>query len=1118
MKHKGLQRKLSSLLCLIMLTGSLFTPADQFVYAADAEETDAAGSASEDVSAPEEQPERQQPEEEQRVSLKDLAEEYTVPDKAQGEEFKIIYVLENGAVLREDYEKKLESFGNERASVSVDGQLIQTFEKGSEDTLAPLVYHKDGYITERSRRWKLTYTYTDWVPVYDACSITIIRYDPVTRTATQTFPVGTAVKTLEGYAENGVIRLYPNWEAVNELQLDFHSNLENDEVKSITVKQSDEYFRVPGNRDERLGFKNDGFMVVSWNTAADGSGEDTLQRHTEVYMDDLFDIAKVNGGKRTVTLYGQWDTLRYGISFDRNVAQLEDRARQALEEGVSVNEEQYEKQYYSWDQSVSVNAYTANQSDYEMKGWAFTPDATEAAISANALSGLTAEEVFLLKEESPAADDEEDMSLYAFWGYHDYVINYRGIRVLSANTAPGNAAADNEFSAYGLSLLSERELESLAATRGVFINDAVAYEILGEEEIDGFYALPESYNIGETTILPGADVIDQGLTDPEFTEKYDFICWTKNKWMRRDVASLGKNGDIHDGDVTLYAVYSPKQMTASVNEGQHAAVKEFKAVQVNTPNLLNRSDYAVIRLEGETVHADMLSVSFNNGSRETDYYELCAVDSTKAKLGQGYATIGIRLKDGVSADQIKAVSKASKLELKVRGINDPEGTEQTISLVLKTNYKLPKFSADVKSLTIYKELLEKDGRAEFFLRDKKGSLVTDLLDGKWELDFVDSAKKTVIEDVKLSLDGENVIKLTASKATKGYIRIRNTNWIDGAYSYVPLTIKEGGKKAGLALSATKVTLNNAYDTEEAYVTVKLAGGMRLTVSGLSVTPDKKWPEKGLSVSCNDDVICISGAKDVKKGSYKLIVSAEGTKSKTLTVKVADVKADKALKYSVKGKADAVYGGQLFLTPKITGFSGEICSARVVKESVSLDKLDPSLMRYEAYWNGKNVVLSATDDFRPLAKKMDVSVELSLSTGRTLTADVTIKPTLGKFNLKVLDAVVSGNTVSTPVMASYTWNFYYVPNGHEKRVSDFDLTDPLINELIKIGDKNGKVDGISKAGVISGSYKDGLVTLSLDPGFKADKQQKLKLSLPAVWSVDGKSYKAGFNVTILPKAE
>ena len=108
MKHKKLQRKLSSLLCLIMLTGSLFTPADQPVYAADAEETDAAESASEDVSAPEEQPEKQQPEEEQRVSLKDLAGEYTVPEMLRGEEYKIIYVLENGAVLREDYEKKLE--------------------------------------------------------------------------------------------------------------------------------------------------------------------------------------------------------------------------------------------------------------------------------------------------------------------------------------------------------------------------------------------------------------------------------------------------------------------------------------------------------------------------------------------------------------------------------------------------------------------------------------------------------------------------------------------------------------------------------------------------------------------------------------------------------------------------------------------------------------------------------------------------------------------------------------------------------------------------------------------------------------------------------------------------
>lgn len=761
---------------------------------------------------------------------------------------------------------------------------------------------------------------------------------------------------------------------------------------------------------------------------------------------------------------------------------------------------------------VSVDLFHARR-----KGRAGTPDATEAAVSANALSGLTAEEVFLLKEESPAADDEEDICLYAFWDYHDYRIRYRGIRVLSADTASQNAA-DSVFSADSLRMLSERELRSLAKTRGVFLDDMKAYEILGEEDVKGFYGLPESYNIGETILLPGPDVIDQGLTDPEFSEKYDFICWTKNKWIRRDVASLGKNGDIHDGDVTLYAVYSPKQMTASVNEGQHAAAKEFKAVQVNKPNLADRTDYAVFRLEGGDVHADMLSVSFSNGTKETEFYELCVVDSTKAKLGRGYATIGIRLKDSVSADRIRDAKKAVKLELKVRGINDPEESAQTISVKLAAHYKLPGILPDAKNLTIYPDRLAADGRAEFFLKERKGVLVTELLDGKWELDFVDASKAKVIPDVQLFLMADNRIKLSASKEVKGYIRLRNTNWIGGAFCYASITIIQSNKKASLKLSEKKVTLNNAYDTEEAFVRVGLSGGMAGTVSGISVTLVGKWPETGLSVSLNDGVIRISGAKDVKKGNYKLKVSADGMKAKSLTVKVVDTKADKALKFGVKGTADAVYGGQLFLSPKINGFSGEIRSARVVRESISLDKLDPSLMRYEAYWDGQNVVLSATDYFKPLTQTMNVSVELTLSTGRTLTADAKIKPQVGKFSLKVLNVVVSGNSVSTPVMASYSWKFYYSPKGWEKRVSDFNLTDPEVNELIKVGDKNGELAGITKNGLFTGSYKDGLVTISLDPGYKGDKVRKLSLTLPAVWSVDGKVYKASFGVTIPPKAK
>ncbi len=1126
MRTKGMQRRLASLLSFVMLLGSLFNPEALPVYAVDAEDVlsgeEYSGEGTTELEMPETVSEDESAGEvEQCMSLKDLAEEYTVTDVLQGQEYKIIYVSENGVSLRKDNEEQLEDFGNDRVFVGEDGQLVQTFEKGSEDTLAPMIYYKDGYSTRRASRWKVFYIESIYIPGYwDEYYDEYVyeHWEYVTRT--RTLSANTAVKTLERYASGGIIRLYPNWESVEELSLDFHSNLDPDEVKSITVKHADDNFSVPGNRDQRLEYSNDGFMVVSWNTAPDGSGEDTIYRHTDIHTEELFDIATVDEGTWNLSLYGQWEVVRYGISFDPNSEMLSQRAEQADDEAVIVNEAEQEKTYFAWNQNVSVNAYTADHFDYEMTGWAFTADAEEAVISVDDLSSMSAEDVFLLKEASPVADDEEDFTLYAFWDYHKYNISYRGIRVLSVNAVSGEETISSDTASVKtpmvLSGISEYELERIAAERGVFLDEDLAeYEILGVEETPAISMnLPTAYNIGEELVLPGPDDINAGNTDPEFSKDYDFICWTKNKWRRQDVRSLGKNGDIHDGDVLLYAVYIPKNMTASVNEGQHAVTNEFKAIQVNTPNLLDASDYAVINLVGNNAHADMLSVTFDNGKKETDYFELCVVDSTKAALGQGYATIGIRLKDSVSADKINEARKKNNLILLVRGVNDPIGSEQKVKLKLRTYYNYPKFKLNRSEVKINPDLVGESGSAEIFLTEVSGSLVNNLLYGSWELDYVDASKKNVSKDVILSVTGSNTIRMVVSKVTeaKGYIRLRNCNWIDDAYTYISLKILTD-KKLAMNLSTDKVILNNAYDTEEEFISVSYAGGMTMDASKLKLTTDKKWPEKGLTASIEEGMIRIRGAKNVKKGSYKLKVSCEGMKDKKIVVSVMNTKPEKALKFVVSGKADAVFGGQVFLKPVITGFSGQISSVRVVKESNILSKENPELKRYEAEWNGNYVVLSATDDYLPYSKKLTETIEITLSTGRKLTAGVTIKPTKGLFVLSALNVVLSGNSVTTPVMATYTWKFYYGPNTFEKRVVSFDMTKPEVNKVIKLGDKKGELTGLSKKGVYSGSYENGIITLTLDPSYKADKKKTFDIKVPAVWSVTGNSYNARFKLTI-----
>ncbi len=1105
MKKKGTQQKIASFMSLVMLLGTLFTPFGQPVYASD---TDAETGEEQLIEAASENT-VEDVMEEQRMSLAELAEEYSVPEDRQGESYKIIYIMEEGVSLREDWENKLSETGNESISMGEDGQVIQTFDKDSEDILAQLVYVKNGSFTRRESRWKLFYEEEEYVPPYRDSKGYWHNPDPRIVTKTLIVSANTAVKTLQQYALNGVIRVYPNWEDPGSLlHVDFHSNLEPDSVKSIEFNPSDLRFEVPGNRDERLQFKNDGFMVVSWNIVQDGSGEGTVYRHTDVDMEELLEMGSGNGKSWKLDLYAQWEKLSYDMVFDRNIEQLSAKGVQALDPGVSTNETDDIAKDYAWDETVSVNGYTTDHPGYEMLGWAFTKDAEEAVITVDGLSKLTADEVFTMKEASPVADDKESMVLYAVWGYHQYKIVYRGIKVLSANAVSENSISGNS------SLTSAgNNVEDISES--VFCDNALKYEILGEEETAAITkGLPLTYTIGEQLILPGPDYINEGATDPEFTDEYDFICWTKNKWMRVDVRTLGKNGDINGKDVLLYAVYSPKQMTASVNVAQSAS--KFKVQQINTLNLLDSRDYAVIRITDTDSHADMLSVSFDNGKTETDYYELCEVDSTKAKLGQGYATIGIKLKDSVRADKIKQAETDKKLLIRVRGVNDPEGSEQTLSIKLKTVYKIPSFRFDAKSVTIFPALTGEDGKAEFMINEKNGNFSSCLLAGKWELAYVDTSKNNIIDNVELSLTGDNSILLNASKETnvKGYIRIRNTSWIEGAYSYVSLPVKNSTKKASIVITKKIITLNNTSENEEVFVGIKTSGGMMTDALDYTLTPDKKWPEKGLTAELVKGGIRINGAKNVKKGVYIIKVSCEGMKKKLLKVKVVDTKAEKALKFKIYGKVDAVYGGQVFLKPQIKGFSGEIVSVKLTKESVALDREDPELMRYEAFWDGAYVVLSATDDFRPHTEKITETVELTLSTGQKLSTEVVLNPVKGKFKLNALNAVVSGNSVSVPLMASYTWKFYYGPKICEKRISDFDMTKPEVNDMIRIEDPGS----LNKKGVYALSYDKGIITVNKEPDHKAVKSSVYKLKLPAVWSVDGKKYSAVFDLTIMPDAE
>ena len=700
----------------------------------------------------------------------------------------------------------------------------------------------------------------------------------------------------------------------------------------------------------------------------------------------------------------------------------------------------------------------------------------------------------------------EKLTIYGIWEPQHFKISYVGI----------NVSTDLEKAESISSLYSGEEmLEQLIAEDETFT-------IVKESgEVPDVKVLPEYYNAVETLVLPTPEEINKGEIDPVFSQYNRLLCFSSSAKNKKTVKTLGKDGDITSGDVTLYVIYTARYPIPQVSANQPAAQKEFKAVQVTVPQLFNTDEYAVISIEGAGVSADQKTAILEGEAAK--YFELCEVDERKIHLGSGYAAVGIRLKDDVDYATAQTVVKKSalrKCELRIQ--SDMHETDDngepvycTISFTLKVKSKLPKYKLSSSKGILYSASASGNA-AVFRVTEKDGALDPEIFGGEWEADLVTKNGKeyALVDEATASVSMEDkTFVITAYKGVKAYIRLRNTDWLKGAYVYLPYSIKENKKSAMLAFSVKNVLLNNSVENEEASVTVSFKGGMAVDPELLSL--DNSALPEGVTAELDEDVIRISGKKNVKTGKYKILVKYEGIKKpSTLVLKVVDIKADKAVKMKVKGKIDAFMGGNLFLKPVINGYGGEV-------SDVALHVEEGKKAAYDVIWNGSSIELSSNGDFVPHTEEETITIDITMSTGTILPCQIKIIPVKGNVKLDVqnaslaVPASVSGDaasvSVNIPVIATYTYSFYTDADTIIQKLYTIDLSRDIGRAEMIIGESQ---DNLSKKGLYTGSYHDGIITIVWE-GNMPEKQTTYKLKLNGTWKTTNKKYTSSFTLTVKP---
>ena len=729
---------------------------------------------------------------------------------------------------------------------------------------------------------------------------------------------------------------------------------------------------------------------------------------------------------RTTTMKAIWeDEKGYTITYDKNIENL----RKLLNDTTAtVNGDTRSFVNQRAKDMVSMLPYESPVKGCEMLGWAYKPDSIKPDIeidpSDKTKQYSVANVLSGLRSKGIEVNDGL-ITLYAVWSVKEYKITYVGID--SKN-------------------------------------------------------LPATYNSFETLVLPTAKEVNAGTIDSEYSKDKVFRCWSYDQNKLKEVRSLGKNGKITSGDVTLYPFEKMKSDETVAETDEYATEQNDKGIKAvlikNKLNLLNRDDYAVVYFEGTNTSIDPDSITLQNN----DWYEICDVGEDRVKLGHGYATIGIRAKDKVTYDNYKEATKSGPKKLNFR-VKTTNGNEHSVTLNLSTTMTLPSFALKTSTFCLFNG---EDATGDICTKIKDISKLMPYDSGEWEVDFVRGKKNnnSLSSSASVSMDEDFKIHIVANEDFKdGLVRLRNTSWIPGAYIYAPLkVILCDRQKTKINLTKNTLVLNNTFDKDSDSTRITLSdGSVPKEGDGLTIKWKNEYGE-GLTYEIDDDgVLTVTSDYGLPRKTYilELEYNAAGKTIKNkINVKVVNTDSSKVANLTVKGKIDAYIGGTVYLIPNVNNAGGDVVSAAVTGGAASVSEFDAS------YENGY-VVLRTTDDYKPGKDNRNVSVQLTLSSGNVVCVNnIKFTPTKGTFAAKLL-----GNTydraraaelstdeepyaLKLPLVATYVYTYNFSPTVSEKRLFTLDMTTEEANKMYVINElKCSKKDGFSI------SYKDGFVSVT-----------------------------------------
>ena len=515
----------------------------------------------------------------------------------------------------------------------------------------------------------------------------------------------------------------------------------------------------------------------------------------------------------------------------------------------------------------------------------------------------------------------------------------------------------------------------------------------------------------------------------------------------------------HRGVLSIRAVWGTYDEDLPVNEKSTFVAKTF-----NQFNMLFKDEYAVVYFKGTRANADPRYVQIVDhpvpGYEDAEgykFWEMCDVAKDRMGSDNGNTVVGLKLKDGITADQVKMIAENNNYRtvlFRVRGI-DVNGKLDNVYNYAKVQvigcYTLPYYELNKTTSTIPKTLKDNEKNTDIKLLEKSGDMPSNCGDGTWSLDYVDSDRQTVLDYVTVKHEKYSNLSLSVDRDAmqsnvNGYVRFTNSRWVSGTAVDVKFTLKKSDETPKLTLSKSKIEMSNKYAKETETIRVTLND---------SVIPDMtkiSWSNvpKGIAVEKDEEngTIKVTGQKKVEKGDKVLTIkyNNNGVKLSTtlkITVTNKSEKEGLILTNESSNQFDAICDNRMWLKAKIDGFAGDIESVDVRLN----DKCrDDKRFLYKAKWDGKYIILSKRYDFVYQVEGYKETIRATLTTGRNITCVIKIVPRVsGEFDFYANDLPIPANTAgvetTTKLYCNYLYRYATGPHSLETRLHVYDLDNP-----------------------------------------------------------------------------